>query len=99
MKVGISTASLYGKLYTEQALEFFAQNSVDCAEVFLSSFSEYKEEFGRELQRVKGNVEVYSIHTLNSQFEGQLFSRSASAVCRRTGNFYICSASGQYAGS
>ena len=76
MKVGISTASLYGKLYTEQALEFFAQNSVDCAEVFLASFSEYKEEFGRELQRVKGNVEVYSIHTLNSQFEGQLFSRS-----------------------
>ena len=76
MKVGISTAPLYGKLYTEQALELFAQNGVACAEVFLASFSEYKEAFGRELQRVKGDVEVYSLHTLNSQFEGQLFSRS-----------------------
>ncbi len=76
MKVGISTASLYGKMYTEQALEFFARNHVCCAEVFLSSFCEYKEAFGKELLRVKGNVEVYSIHTLNSQFEGQLFAHS-----------------------
>lgn len=76
MKVGISTASLYGKMYTEQALAFFAENHVACAEVFLASFSEYKEDFGRELLRVKGDVEVYSIHTLNSQFEGQLFSHS-----------------------
>lgn len=76
MKIGISTASLYGKMYTEEALEFFGKNNVDCCEVFLASFSEYTEEFGGKLKSVRGNTEVHSIHTLNSQFEGQLFSRS-----------------------
>jgi sugar phosphate isomerase/epimerase len=76
MKIGISTASMYGKMYTEEALDFFNKNGVEYAEVFLASFSEYTEEFGKKLQSVKGNVNVHSIHTLNSQFEGQLFSRS-----------------------
>ncbi len=76
MQIGISTASLYGKMYTEQALEFFNKNNVEVAEVFLASFSEYTEDFGKTLQSVKGNTRVHSIHTLNSQFEGQLFSKS-----------------------
>lgn len=76
MKIGISTASLYGKMYTEEALEYFAKNNVENAEVFLASFSEYKQEFGKKLLSVKGDVNVHSIHTLNSQFEGQLFSQS-----------------------
>lgn len=76
MKIGISTASLYGKMYTEDALEFFSKNNVDCCEVFLASFTEYTEKFGEKLKSVKGDVCVHSIHTLNSQFEGQLFSRS-----------------------
>ncbi len=76
MKIGISTASMYGKKYTEEALEYFSKNNVECAEVFLSSFSEYTKDFGKKLLDNKGNVEVCSIHALNSQFEGQLFSRS-----------------------
>ena len=76
MKIGISTASLYGKMYTEDALELFGKNNVDCCEVFLASFTEYTEKFGEKLKSVKGKTEVHSIHTLNSQFEGQLFSRS-----------------------
>jgi len=76
MIAGISTASLYGKLYTEDALELFAKNNVECCEVFLASFTEYTEEFGKILRERKGNVRVHSIHTLNSQFEGQLFSHS-----------------------
>ena len=76
MKIGISTASMYGKMYTEDALEFYAKNNVECAEVFLATFSEYTEQFGKTLLSKKGNTEVYSIHTLNSQFEGQLFSHS-----------------------
>lgn len=76
MKTGISTASLYGKMYTEEALEFFAENGVEYAEVFLSSFSEYTQDFGKKLKSVQGNVKVNSIHTLNSQFEGQLFAHS-----------------------
>ena len=76
MKTGISTASLYGKMYTEQALEFFNKNGVENCEVFLSSFSEYDESFGKTLKEKQGKVNVHSIHTLNSQFEGQLFSHS-----------------------
>ncbi len=76
MRIGISTASLYGKMYTEEALEYYNKNNVEYAEVFLASFSEYTEEFGEKLRSVQGNVQVHSIHTLNSQFEGQLFSRS-----------------------
>ncbi len=76
VKVGISTASMYGKMYTEDALKFFGENGVESAEVFLASYSEYREDFGKKLRDVKGNTEVYSVHTLNSQFEGQLFSHS-----------------------
>lgn len=76
MKTGISTASLYGKMYTEEALEFFNKNGVENCEVFLSSYSEYDENFGKTLKEKQGNVNVHSIHTLNSQFEGQLFSHS-----------------------
>ena len=75
-QTGISTASMYGKMYTEDALEFYAKNNVDCAEVFLASFSEYTESFGKELLKIRGNTEIYSVHTLNSQCEGRLFSRS-----------------------
>jgi len=77
MKIGISTASLYGKMYTEQALEFFNKNGVKNCEVFLSSFSEYDDNFGETLKKVQGRTNVHSIHTLNAQFEGQLFSKSA----------------------
>ena len=76
MKAGISTASLYGKMYTEQALEFFNENGVENCEVFLSSFSEYDKNFGKILKEKQGKTKVHSIHTLNSQFEGQLFSHS-----------------------
>lgn len=76
MQIGISTASLYGKMNTEQALEFFNKSGVDVCEVFLASFSEYEENFAKVLQSVQGKTRVHSIHTLNSQFEGQLFSKS-----------------------
>lgn len=76
MKTGISTASLYGKMYTEDALDFFNKNGIVNCEVFLSSYSEYEEGFGKILKEKQGNVNVHSIHTLNSQFEGQLFSKS-----------------------
>ncbi len=74
MQVGISTATLFGRKPTEQALEFFAQSGVQCAEVFLESYCEYNKEFGRVLANNKGNVNVHSVHTLTTQFEPQLYS-------------------------
>ena len=74
MQTGISTASLFGRMPTEDALKFLNDNKVSCAEVFLESFCEYKSEFGQLLKSVKGDIPVHSVHTLTTQFEPQLYS-------------------------
>ncbi len=74
MQVGISTASLFGRFNTENGLKFLSDNKVPCAEVFLESFCEYNEEFGKTLKDVKGNIKVNSVHTLTTQFEPTLYS-------------------------
>ena len=74
MQTGISTASLFGRMPTEDALKFLNDNKVSCAEVFLESFCEYKSEFGQLLKSVKGDIPVHSVHTLTTQFEPTLYS-------------------------
>lgn len=74
MKVGISTASLFQRKHTEDALEFLYKNSVPCAEVFLESYCEYNAEFGDLLNSVKGDLPIHSVHVLTTQFEPQLYS-------------------------
>ncbi len=74
MKVGISTASLFNRKPTEDALEYLAKNKVPCAEVFLESYCEYNSEFGGLLKKVKGDVDIHSVHVLTTQFEPQLYS-------------------------
>ena len=74
MQVGISTASLFNRKPTEDALEFLAKEKVPCAEVFLESFCEYKSEFGKLLKSKMGNTKIHSVHTLTTQFEPQLYS-------------------------
>ncbi len=74
MQVGISTASLFERKTTEDALQFLDKNGVSTAEVFLESYCEYNKEFGEILQGVQGNVNVHSVHTLTTQFEPQLYS-------------------------
>lgn len=78
MLLGISTASLNGKAYNEDALKWIGDNGIPCAEVFLSAFSEYKPSFGDKLVKVQQQtgIKVTSMHTLNTNFEGQLFSTS-----------------------
>ena len=74
MQTGISTASLFGRYYTEDAIKKLNELKVDCTEVFLESYSEYNKKFGRKLKRMKGEIPVHSIHTLTTQFEPQLYS-------------------------
>ena len=74
MQVGISTASLFQRKHTEEALEFLSQNKVPCAEVFLESYCEYTKEYGEVLKKVKGDIPVHSVHVLTTQFEPQLYS-------------------------
>ena len=45
MQAGISTASLFMRKYNEEALPFLNEQGIHTAEVFLTSFSEYGEEF------------------------------------------------------
>ncbi len=74
MKVGISTASLFVRKTTEDALQFLSENNVETAEVFLESYCEYKNSFGKVLQSVQNGIDVHSVHVLTTQFEPQLYS-------------------------
>lgn len=79
MKTGISTASLFMRYHTEDALEFLSKNNVETAEVFLESYREYNKEFGDFLKSRKNNTEINSVHTLTTQFEPQLYSLNERA--------------------
>ena len=74
MQVGISTASLFMRRNNEDALSLLNELGVPVAEVFLTSFSEYGAPFCDLLAARKGNVNINSVHVLNSQIEPQLFS-------------------------
>ncbi len=75
MKVGVSTASLFMRRENEEVLPLFQRLGVACAEVFLTTFSQYNRGYGEKLLARKGGIEVNSVHDLTSQFEPQLFSR------------------------
>ncbi len=77
MRAGISTASLFMRRENEEALPLFNQFGVVCAEVFLTTFSQYNEAYAKRLSSLKGEVRINSVHDLTSQFEPQLFNRHA----------------------
>ena len=74
MKVGISTATFFGKALTENTFQLIKDAGADVCEVFLTTYSEYEPEFCDILLENKQDVKVHSIHTLTSQFEPQLFN-------------------------
>ena len=74
MQVGISTASLFQRKHTEDALEFLSENRISCAEIFLESYCEYEPSYADMLKSVKGDINVHSVHVLTTQFEPQLYS-------------------------
>ena len=81
MEIGISTASLFGRYYNEDALPILDETDARVVEVFLETYCEYEECFAKLLAERKGSLRVHSIHTLNTHFEPQLFSD-----CERTRN-------------
>lgn len=81
MEIGISTASLFGRYYNEDALPILDETDARVVEVFLETYCEYEESFAKLLAERKGSLRVHSIHTLNTHFEPQLFSD-----CDRTRN-------------
>lgn len=63
-------------------MQYLDRSGVDVAEVFLSTYSEYTEEFASLLKRNAERIKIRSVHTLNTQFEPQLYS--AGSARRRT---------------
>ncbi|SNX54853.1 sugar phosphate isomerase/epimerase [Thermoanaerobacterium sp. RBIITD] len=76
MNVGISTASFYPEYLTEETVPLIGNMGIKTVEVFLESYSEYDEEFCKEMKDVldKYDIKVNSIHAIGTQFEPQLFS-------------------------
>ena len=70
---GVSTASLFMREMNEDALTVLNDLGVRSTEIFLTTLSEYGEEFARLLASRKGSLQVNSVHLLNTQFEPQLF--------------------------
>ncbi len=79
MKVGISSASLFGRFHTEDAVQKLNELKVDTTEVFFETFSEYTKKFGKKIKKMKGDIDVHSIHTLTTQFEPTLYSQNDRA--------------------
>lgn len=77
MKVGISTATFFLKELTEDTFSVIRRCKGDTCEVFLTTYSEYEPDFVDMLTRRKGDLDVYSVHSLNTQFEPQLFNAAA----------------------
>lgn len=74
MQTGISTASLFMRKTTEDALNYLGEKGVQSAEVFLESYCEYNSEFGKVLKANQNGIDVHSVHVLTTQFEPQLYS-------------------------
>ena len=80
MEIGVSTASLFKRKFNEDALLTLNEIDSKVCEIFLCSYQEYTEDFAKLLLERKGNLQIHSIHTLNTHFEPQLFGASPRAV-------------------
>lgn len=81
MEIGVSTASLFVRKTTEDALAYLCEKNIPVTEVFLSTYREYNGAFGKVLRsRMSGSTKVHSVHTLTTQFEPQLYSVNPRAA-------------------
>ncbi len=76
MKLGMSSASFYGRMETEDAARHLLQFPLDTCEIFLETPSEYSAIFGAFVRERLGLLHCTSVHPKGSQFEGDLFSSS-----------------------
>jgi sugar phosphate isomerase/epimerase len=74
MIVGISTASLFPKNRTEDAIYTIRQLGAPVAEIFYSTFYEYRPEFSKILKERVGDLKINSFHTMSSNFEPNFFN-------------------------
>lgn len=78
MDIGISTASFFTKLNTEDTFSVLKDFNVPVCEVFLSCISEYEGEYAERILQNK-TIDVWSVHSLTNQYEPELFSKNPRA--------------------
>ncbi len=76
MQLGVSTASFFLQTTTENSFDLMRELGLDVCEIFMSTYREYEEDFGFLMKEKLGNINVHSIHSLNTQFEPQLFNHA-----------------------
>lgn len=74
IQIGISTASLFPRRATEDALQKIGGLGADCAEVFFSTFYEYRPEFSKAVAAAGPGVQINSVHANSVNFEGNFFN-------------------------
>lgn len=74
MKAGISTATLFPEKHSEEAAQLIKSLGAEVAEIFLSTFYEYRPEFAKALAPKISGLEVNSLHTMPLNFESNLFN-------------------------
>ena len=74
MNIGISTAALFPEKHSEEAARIIKDSGVECAEIFLSTFYEYRPEFAKALAPQIAGLNVNSVHTTPQNFECNLFN-------------------------
>lgn len=76
MEFGMSTASFFGRMTTEKALSKIGEMEISCAEIFLSTFQEYRPDFAKLLYDIgqEFHIHIASVHPFSLGFEPQLFS-------------------------
>jgi len=79
-QIGVSTASLFKRMYNEDTVKLLNDNGVPVSEVFLGTYREYAPTYAQLLKTRKGDMLIHSVHTLNTHFEPQLFSANPRAL-------------------
>lgn len=76
MRIGISTSTFFLREESENAIVKIKELGAECAELFFSTYYEYRPEFAKAHRGLAEGLEIYSIHALSTSFEPQLFSDS-----------------------
>ncbi len=77
MKIGLSSASFYPEINTEDSIKLMKSLGFNSGEIFLNTPSEYEEDFIKKLLEEinKYSFKVHSIHCCSSQYEPFIFDK------------------------
>lgn len=77
MKIGVSTACMFGRCHIEDAVAEYGRLGIRYAEAFLNTFSEYTPDFIKMLRKTADDnkVKIASVHGYGLAYEPSMFSK------------------------